>query len=110
MSAIRKSLLAAAVCTLSGIGPASAGCYESGIGCTDTDLVPYAALQQLSCDSLWTVRNAIYDENGACFVSAKAKAVFDNAGCMYTTGNTPLNPVERQNVSRISKVEKQKHC
>jgi hypothetical protein len=29
---------------------------------------------------------------------------------MYTTSNTPLNPVERKNVSRIGQVEKQKHC
>ncbi|CAN5376587.1 hypothetical protein BH10PSE9_BH10PSE9_15100 [soil metagenome] len=91
-------------------GSASAACFESGIGCTDTDLAPYPALQQLSCDSLWTVRNTIYDENGACFVTAKAKSVFDNTGCMYTTGNTPLNSVERKNVSRIGQVEKQKHC
>jgi len=91
-------------------GTASAACFESGIGCTNAWLIPYAALQQLSCDSLWTVRNTIYDENGACFVTAKAKAVFDNTGCMYTTGNTPLTSIERQNVSRIGQVEKAKHC
>ena len=110
MTKLRTLFFAAAAAVLAGTGSASASCFESGVGCTDTDLAPFAALQQLSCDSLWTVRNSIYNDNGACFVTAKAKAVFDNTGCMYTTGNTPLNPVETQNISRIRQVEKQKHC
>jgi hypothetical protein len=110
VTTFRKLTIAAVAATLAGAGQASAACFESGIGCTNTGPIPYAALQQLSCDALGTIRNTIYDENGACFVTAKAKAVFDNAGCFYSTGNTPMTPIERDNVARIGQVEKQKHC
>jgi hypothetical protein len=94
-----------------GASPAFAACFESGIGCTDTDVAPYSALRQLSCDTLWTVRNTIFHENGYCFQTAKALAVFDNTGCKYTASSqVPLGSVERTNVNRIVKVEREKHC
>ena len=92
-------------------GPATASCFESGVGCTDTDVAPYSALRQLSCDSLWTVRNSIYNDNGYCFKTARAKAVFDNSDCQYTNASLlPLNSVEQINIGRVVKVEKEKHC
>ncbi len=100
-----------ALATLGAAGPAAAACFESGVGCTNTGLMPYWALRQLSCDSLWTVRNSIYDENGYCFKTAKAQAVFDNTGCFYNNASlVPLNTYERDNVGRIVRVEKEKGC
>jgi hypothetical protein len=92
-------------------GPASAACFESGVGCTDSAFIPYPALAQLSCDALWTVRNTIFHERGYCFQTAKGKANFDNTGCTYmTTAQVPLNSYESGNVTRVQQVEKQKHC
>jgi hypothetical protein len=95
----------------SAASPAFAACFESGIGCTDTDVAPYSALRKLSCDTLWTVRNTIFHEHGYCFQTAKALAVFDNTGCRYTSAaEVPLNAVGRTNVSRVTRVEREKHC
>ena len=60
---------------------ANAACFEGAVGCTDNATIPVAALQELSCDNLWTVRNMIFDENGYCFKTAKAKDIFSNDGC-----------------------------
>ncbi len=74
-------------------------------------MAPYSALRQLSCDSLWTVRNSIYNDNGYCFKTAAAKAAFDNSDCtVANAANVPLNGVEKTNISRIVRVEKEKHC
>jgi hypothetical protein len=90
--------------------PALSACFEL-IGCTDSQYFSLAQLRRLSCDSLWTVRNTIFDENGYCFQTAKGKAVFSNIGCLYTvSGNVPLNKYERTNVERIKTVEAQKGC
>jgi hypothetical protein len=113
MASFRTSIPAIVLTALATFAsvPAGAACFESGIGCTNDHLISTKALRSLSCDSLWTVRNTIYDENGYCFKTAKAKAVFDNAGCTYTNASqVPLNTYERGNIDRIVKVEKQKGC
>lgn len=111
MTMFRNFAFAAMAACIAGAGPASAACFESGVGCTNSELAPYAALKQLSCDALWTVRNTIYHENGYCFQTARGRANFDNAGCAYmTSAQVPLNAFESANVSRVQQVEKQKHC
>jgi hypothetical protein len=90
---------------------ANAACFEGAVGCTDTAAIPVAALQELSCDSLWTVRNMIFDENGYCFKTAKAKSIFSNDGCSHTTmASMPLNSYETKNIALVQAVEKQKAC
>lgn len=104
-------LLGAAALSVVLAGSAGATCYESGVGCTDSETMPYWALRQLSCDSLWTVRNSIYYENGYCFKTAKAQAVFDNSSCLYSAAEqVPLNDYERRNIDRIVRVEREKGC
>lgn len=105
-------LVAAALAggTLLAAGPAMSACFEL-IGCTDSQYFSEAQLRRLSCDSLWTVRNTIFHENGYCFQTAKGKAVFSNVGCKYTvSGNVPLNKYERANVERVRAVEARKRC
>ncbi len=95
---------------LFGAQPGFAACFEL-IGCTDSHYFSTTQLKKLSCDSLWTVRNTIFDENGYCFQTAKGKAVFSNAGCMYTnSGSVPLNKYERSNIAKVKSVEAQKGC
>lgn len=108
---IRRLALAAAVLMSASAGSAMAACFESGVGCTDNAYIPHWALRQLSCQNLWFVRNTIYDENGYCFHTAKAQAVFSNVGCIYASGDqVPLNDFERGNVSRIRSIEIEKGC
>jgi hypothetical protein len=102
---------ALAALTILATGPATAACFENGVGCTDSELMPYSALRTLSCDALWTVRNTIYYENGYCFKTAKGIAAFGNDNCAYNdAGAIPLNTYERKNIARVVKVEKEKHC
>ena len=106
-------LAAGAVAMTVGLGApgANAACFESGVGCTNDHYIPASVLQLLSCDALWTVRNTIFDENGYCFQTAKAKAVFSNAGCQYTgMAQMPLNAYEIANIATVRKVEKAKGC
>ena len=101
----------AAVAIFHMAAPAEAACFESGVGCTDDHRIPPKVLNTLSCDALWTVRNAIYDENGYCFKSARAKAIFSNEGCHVTEASrVPLNEYERVNIARIVQAERQKGC
>ncbi len=90
---------------------ANAACFEGNVGCTDSAAIPVSALQELSCDSLWSVRNMIFDENGYCFQTTKGQSVFSNEGCAYKTMSAmPLNTYESQNILTVRKVEKQKAC
>jgi YARHG domain len=109
---LSRKLVAAVLASgmLLAASPAFAACFEL-IGCTDSQNFSTARLKRLSCDALWTVRNTIFDENGYCFQTAKGKAVFSNAGCLYTnSGSVPLNAYESANVELIRAVEKQKGC
>ncbi len=91
--------------------PARAACFEGGVNCTDDHHIPRQVLRTLSCDSLWTVRNTIYRENGFCFQTDRAIAVFGNDGCWISDGaRVPFNAYEQANISRIRAVEKEKRC
>ncbi|PXA99054.1 YARHG domain-containing protein [Nostoc sp. 3335mG] len=95
---------------LAGVNAAFANCYEV-IGCDDSDYFARGDLRQLSCQSLWEVRNWIYKQNGYCFSTQRAKASFGNAGCWITDqGQVKLNVYERENVATIAQVEKAKGC
>ena len=95
---------------LGGFTGARADCFED-IGCTDSEYFSQKDLRRLSCQNLWHVRNRIYDENGYCFKTKRAKRRFSNAGCDYwNEAAVPLNAYERANVLVIRKVERWKGC
>ena len=108
---ISVAFAAAAVAfTMLSPGSASAACYN-GLGCTDSNVFPYPALERLSCDWLWTIRNTIFYENGYCFQTRRGQATFDNAGCSYyNSGSVPMSRTERNNVNRILRVERGRGC
>jgi hypothetical protein len=61
----------------------------------------------MSCSALWYARNAIYAENGYCFKTAKARAVFGK-GCFPPFGH--LSTWEQEQVSDIQYWESEKGC
>jgi len=99
-----------AVAMLASVSTAFANCYEV-IGCDDSEYFARGDLRQLSCQSLWEVRNWIYKQNGYCFSTQRAKAAFGNEGCWITNqSQVKLNVFERENVALIAQVEKAKGC
>lgn len=113
VSLCKLSTVAAAAAMVVLFAPSSgnAACFESGVGCTDDHAIPASVLELLSCDALWTVRNTIFDENGYCFQTDKARAIFSNEGCLYTgMPGMPLNSFERTNIETIRQVERRKGC
>ena len=101
----------ASVAFLTAAVPASAACFESGVGCTDDHYISRNALNALSCDALWTVRNSIFDENGYCFKTARGKNTFSNEDCsILDATKLKMNAYERANVARIADVERRKGC
>jgi hypothetical protein len=105
-----KKALFAAAAILIGTLPAMANCYED-IGCDDSEYFARGDLRQLSCQSLWEVRNLIYAQNGYCFQTHRGRAAFSNEGCWITDqGSVRLNAYERENVATIQSVEKAKGC
>ena len=102
--------VALALSMLAATGPAMANCYET-IGCDDSDYFSRSDLRQFSCQALWEVRNAIYDQNGFCFQTERAARFFGNAGCWVDDqGQVRLNAYERENVATIRSVERSKGC
>jgi hypothetical protein len=100
----------AGIATLATTAPAAAACFED-IGCTDSQYFATPLLFTLSCDSLWTARNFMYDEHGYCFQTARAQAVFSNEGCFVTDGaSIAFNAFEVENIDRIRAVEREKGC
>ena len=61
----------------------------------------------MSCYQLWYARNAIYAENGYCFKTAKARAVF-GPGCFPPYGK--LSSSEQRRVDDIIYWERRKGC
>lgn len=110
---MRYIVLIAAATTCAAFLPVEAtraACFED-VGCTDSQKMSVASLRQLSCDSLWTVRNTIYHENGYCFQTARGQDNFSNAGCLTSNQSAiKLNSYERANVQAVRKVEKEKGC
>jgi len=107
----RAGAAASAMVSVLTASPGNAACFESGVDCTDDHNIPASVLQPLSCDALWTVRSMIFDENDYCFQSARAKAVFSNEGCQYTSmAGMSLNGYEAANIATIRQVERKKGC
>ena len=74
MHALKAARLAASAAALSlmvAVGPAAAGCYEAGVDCTDDHNIPKDVLRTMTCDSLWSLRNSIYNEHGYCFKTSQ---------------------------------------
>jgi hypothetical protein len=106
IAAALAALLAAAAAA-----PAMAACFESGVGCTDDHYISRKALNALSCDALWTVRNTIYHENGYCFRTARGRAAFSNENCRFDdVADVRLNSFERANIARVLEAERKKGC
>jgi hypothetical protein len=98
-------LFASTVATL-----AHENCYEL-IGCPHRDVFNRSDLRQLSCQNLWYIRNRIYDDHGYCFTTPRAIREFDNSDCHVNNANRlDINNRERQNITRIRQVERQKGC
>jgi hypothetical protein len=93
-----------------GISPARADCFED-IGCTDSDRFDVDDLMYLSCENLWYVRNKIYDENGYCFRTDRARDAFDNSDCwVRSQSKVQMSQIERHNVNEIVAAEDEKGC
>lgn len=74
-----------------------------------SNAVPAAPVQQLnSCQGLWYARNLIFHQNGYCFQSDRAKAVFDTGSC--TTRTPALSQAEKREVDRLVALEKSMGC
>jgi hypothetical protein len=100
---VAAAMLASTVATM-------ANCYED-IGCDDSEYFSRNDLRRLSCQSLWEVRNLIYQQNGYCFSTRRAQQAFGNDGCYITKqSQVRLNAFERENVARIVAVESAKGC
>lgn len=108
------SIAAAALLFIGAAGPAAArNCYDglTGDGCPWKTAMRRADLDRHSCQNLAHIRNQLYHENGYCFRSAAAKALYPSAGCKYPIQQlVPLNKVERTNIALIRQVERAKRC
>lgn len=104
-----KTLLVA-LAMLASTGSSMANCYDY-IGCDNSDEFQRSDLRQLSCQSLYEVRNLIYKQNGFCFSTTRAQNTFGNEGCWITKqSQVRLNAIERDNVATIAEVERSKGC
>lgn len=102
--------LGAVLAILAGTSGVAANCYEI-IGCDDSSHFSRSDLNRMSCQSLWEVRNLIYQQNGYCFQTERARNAFGNSGCWITNqSEVRLNAYERENVARILRAEKAKGC
>lgn len=69
---------------------------------------PTAPINGDICSRLWYERNLIFHNNGFCFQTARAKAVFDTSQC---TGRSPsLSSSEQREVARIQAAERANGC
>lgn len=64
-----------------------------------------------ACSDLWFGRNRIYKGAGYCFKTARAIAVFGNAGCQYDdVRDVPLSERDRVAVDRYARQEAALGC
>lgn len=94
---VRRSLLAGVLAVFPAIGfiPAVQAAGD------------YGDVSDYSCYQLWYERNSIYADNGYCFKTAKARAVF-GAGCFPPYGH--LSKSEQEHVAGIKEWEYRKGC
>ena len=62
---------------------------------------------RMSCEELWLARNQIYANNGYCFQSQRARAIF-GPGCVPPFGK--LAPEEAREVSALQSWERRRGC
>jgi hypothetical protein len=68
-------------------------------------------LRNATCDDLYTIRNGIFDRAGYCFKSDRARRLFHNRGCRFSTiGELPLSALDRDNISLLRALERSKGC
>ncbi len=112
MKPLRFAVFGLAMAFPAGIGAsaARASCYEN-VGCSDRDYFSTRDLYRLSCQNLDYLRNSMYAERGYCFKKYRYQQLFGNGNCRFeTSGEVPLNRVERANVDAIVRVERDKGC
>jgi hypothetical protein len=89
--------------------PVQAGCHL--IDCVEDVYVQPKELKGSSCETLWILRNSIYDDAGYCFKTERGKAFFINDGCTHTDiQSVPLNDYQRHNVKVLAKMEAKSGC
>ena len=62
---------------------------------------------RMSCEELWLARNQIYANNGYCFQSQRARAIF-GPGCIPPFGK--LAPEEAREVAVLQSWERRRGC
>ena len=62
---------------------------------------------RMSCEELWMARNQIYANNGYCFQTQRARAIF-GPGCIPPYGK--LAPEEAREVSALQSWERRRGC
>jgi hypothetical protein len=106
---MRKLLYALAISMLLA-GTAEAACFED-IGCTDEDEFEPEELEELSCGSLWELRNVIYFDHGYCFRTSRAIDFFGNDECEIDDAeDIEFSEIEQHNINAIVEVEDDKGC
>ncbi len=80
-----------------------------GAGSTVAATTPAAAQDPayMSCEDIWYARNRIYAQNGYCFNTDRARAVF-GAGCFPPYGR--LSGWEKSRVNQLQMWERRKGC
>ncbi len=106
----------AAILMIALVGTVNAACYDI-LGCSNRNLFSkhfdYLASRDNgpNCDFLWSMRNAIFAENGYCFQSPRGISEIGNRGCRYSNiTSVPLNTTERANIVTIERAERLKSC
>jgi hypothetical protein len=90
--------------------PANAACYQD-LGCTDEDEFSEDDLEDLSCSSLWELRNVIYFDHGYCFKTNRAINHFGNDECEIDDAeDIEFSEIEQQNINTIVSIEDDKGC
>jgi predicted aspartyl protease len=78
---------------------------------SDQQPISVGDLQVLSCDQLTLARNEIYARNGRYFQRADLKGYFGRFDWYHPSSWDPaINPIERENVQTIQRVEGDKGC
>ena len=81
---------------------------ERSLDCREDDN-PTPSLSDMTCDQLWFERNSLYQNNGYCFKSDRAIAIFGNRGCWVQNERAvQFTPTERARIEQIMQLERAK--
>lgn len=81
------------------------------LACLLSPLLAAPALAEFPCDELWAERNAVYDDAGYCFKTARGREAFDNSDCQYDNlEDVPLSARDRAKVAEIQREERRNDC